>query len=171
MERTAKDFKERAEKEKMIGWHLRNCSICKSPIGYIFKEGSVYFDSSCNCSLIKTEPRLKSWEDIEAFYNMQSEAVKVGMDKDWGFKDNPDTWKVLEKLAKLGEIIEVGADLELKDEPNSYFTIKLGKGFKGDQDSLSEIQKIIATDLKDYPVIKKFRFEKDNLEIILKRKV
>lgn len=34
---------------KRLRWNVRPCSICGSPVGYIFVGGRVYFDPNCDC--------------------------------------------------------------------------------------------------------------------------
>lgn len=56
--------------EKELRWNIHDCSICGSLVGYIFKNGNAYYDSTCDCSFMDHEPDLRSWYDVENIIDM-----------------------------------------------------------------------------------------------------
>lgn len=85
--KTGEDFKKQALKHNISYWIMRNCSICDYPLKYVFENGEVYFDSSCNCTNFYNL-QLRSWENVANYYNMQTdENVIKEMDSFWKFDE------------------------------------------------------------------------------------
>lgn len=84
----ANDFKTQVDKLKLGHWPLRGCSICGYMIGYLFKDGGVFFDAGCDCvSYSSVQPR--TWEDVAKQYNDQtSQDTIYRYDLFWGFIDD-----------------------------------------------------------------------------------
>lgn len=91
--KTAQDFKEQAEKNKITWWNIHDCSMCGYPCGYLIHNGEVSYDNGCNCTGSENiNPR--TWEDIAGQYNMQSSPnIIQEYDKFWGFKPTQEASK------------------------------------------------------------------------------
>lgn len=77
---------ESAEKNGIMSWPLRNCSICGYTLSYYFDDGTVTFDSGYNC--VSGPPRItkESWKCIATHYNMQTSKEYIAkMDEFWKF--------------------------------------------------------------------------------------
>jgi len=46
---------------------LRTCSICSVPLYYFVHEGSLFFDSNCDCSSYCSDPKPSDWAELD-FY-------------------------------------------------------------------------------------------------------
>lgn len=62
-------FYEQVEKLGITFWQLGECSFCKYQVGFIFKNGEVYYDSGCNC--LPSKPFKRTWQHVADTYNMQ----------------------------------------------------------------------------------------------------
>lgn len=65
-------------------WVIRTCSMCEYPLGYVFKDGEVAFDSGCDC-VDRKHIETSSWVNVAATYNVQSDEVRKLFDEFWGF--------------------------------------------------------------------------------------
>ena len=60
---------------KIRWWGVRDCSICESPIGYVFEpNGNVFFDGSCDCSR-GSDLRPSSMNDVA--YHIERQDPKI----------------------------------------------------------------------------------------------
>ena len=64
--------------KKNIRWDMHDCCLCGSPVGYIFINGSAYFDSMCDCSTFDHEPEYRGWDEVQETIerNINSNMVK-----------------------------------------------------------------------------------------------
>lgn len=53
-------------------FHLRNCSICESPLSYLINNDVVYYDSSCGCTTYPQNLHESSLHDLLEVFNKQS---------------------------------------------------------------------------------------------------
>ena len=59
-------------------WTLRNCSICRAPLRYVF-GGEVTFDSNCDCGSGRAPVQIRSFASVAETMNMQSPSVRADM--------------------------------------------------------------------------------------------
>lgn len=69
---TPEEVQAEVEKRGITYWSLRNCSICGSPIGYLFERGEVGFDSNCDCTPYRSPIQLRDYHDVACQFNMQT---------------------------------------------------------------------------------------------------
>ncbi len=85
--RIPSEFQKAAEKHKIEAWLFRECSICNSPIGYRFRNGTVLFCGGCACS-DTYGPQRGTWADVADLYNMQTYPETIAkFDKFWHFDE------------------------------------------------------------------------------------
>lgn len=51
---------------------IRECSICRSPIGFVINGGKLYRDSDCDCTWGRSFPTICSWSDLAYGINIQT---------------------------------------------------------------------------------------------------
>ena len=68
---------------KFLSWIIRECSICNSPLRYLFapdlqdpNKPHVAFNGTCNCSRFPNDIRRRSIEDLTAHFNMQTPEIR-----------------------------------------------------------------------------------------------
>lgn len=85
--RTGEDFARASAEKRISEWRFRECSVCYSPIGYVFEDGMVGFDGSCGCTSARgVAPR--TWDDVARQYNMQTGPGTIAKyDAFWGFEE------------------------------------------------------------------------------------
>ena len=87
--KTRIDFQAAAFNKKPGKWVVRDCTICKYPLSYLFSENHerVAFDRGCDCSSIRGYNINEcSWEELSEYYNLQTnEKVIKTMNEFWGF--------------------------------------------------------------------------------------
>lgn len=83
----AENFKDQAEKLGILEWRLFSCSMCHTPIGFMFQvQGNpdVVYDSNCDCVTFTSPLQPRSWENVAKLYNMQENSEFIAeMDKFW----------------------------------------------------------------------------------------
>lgn len=87
--KTADDFRQAAQQRNIERWDTRICGICGEPVGYVFIDGHVYFDSCCGCSSYYTEPQRRTWDDVAELYQMNTHNLKwiEATNQFWGWGD------------------------------------------------------------------------------------
>ena len=84
MMRTAAEFERIVQERGKRKWRSRpGCFICNYPVGYVFKDGKVFWDPGCKC--LKGPLRERSWQDVADQYNQGGDLWKPEYDKYWGF--------------------------------------------------------------------------------------
>jgi hypothetical protein len=84
--RTADEFKEAAEVQGHTKWPIHKCSMCGYQCAFLFNAGEVSYDNGCNCVTFRTPPSRRTWDDVAAHYNRQSDAKVIEkMNRFWGF--------------------------------------------------------------------------------------
>ena len=68
--KTGEDFRRQVKDLGIKSWTLRECSMCETPLNFIFDGDDVYYDSNCECVTYRTIPQLRTYEDIADIYNM-----------------------------------------------------------------------------------------------------
>jgi len=54
-------------------WTFRHCSLCETPLPYLFAEGGrIAYDSSCDCGSYRSAPAMVSMEEFLTVFNRQS---------------------------------------------------------------------------------------------------
>ncbi len=80
---TETEVREKVKEKSIHYWRLRECSICDSPIGYIFMSGEaaadVAYDSNCDCVPYHTPLTPSSYSEIAAAFNRQTPEVRKKM--------------------------------------------------------------------------------------------
>lgn len=89
MEKTAVDFEKAVKEQGIRTWPVRKCSICDCPLYFNFHDdGSVSFDSNCNCVTYTAPLRPSSFDIVADVYNSQICPEVLGrMNKFWGFEN------------------------------------------------------------------------------------
>lgn len=86
-QRTGEELKAQSAQLGIVGWPVRNCSICRYELAYLFDGDLVAFDSGCNCVRYH-KIDLRTWAEVANHYNMQTNAdVIARYDRFWGFTD------------------------------------------------------------------------------------
>ncbi len=101
-EKTGLDFQNAAKIKRINSWHIRDCSMCKYPIKYLFAHDyeKVWIDTGCYCTRTQTI-RGSSWASIAENYNMQENEQYINeLNEFWGFdKEIKSGWiSVKDKL-------------------------------------------------------------------------
>lgn len=74
---TIKQLQESINKNNITSWSPRCCSICNAPLSYYFTNNQeVYFDSSCDCTIWHSDPRLTNLEELIQIYNRADKQFK-----------------------------------------------------------------------------------------------
>ena len=84
--RTAQEFAEAIKNLGVTELAIRDCSICRYPLKYLFVGNDVFYDAGCWC--VMDGPRIdpRSHQDLADFYNNQtSQSVIENLDKTFGF--------------------------------------------------------------------------------------
>jgi hypothetical protein len=76
MNKLPDDFMEIVEIKKIKAWAVNACSICNEPFYFMFRQGNVYFDDTCECSP-RDKSRNSSWGEVAKVYNSQQDPVLV----------------------------------------------------------------------------------------------
>lgn len=89
--KTAKDFEDVIKNRgpQFQQWNIHDCSICGYPCGYVFENGHVRYDSSCDCVKYGSSIKYRTYQEIADHYNMEDhvDCIKE-MNKYWGFSDD-----------------------------------------------------------------------------------
>lgn len=67
---TAEEIEQTIQQKNLSNWFNGSCSICDCEYGYLFKDGRVFFTSSCHCAI--SYPRESSHQAIADHINMQT---------------------------------------------------------------------------------------------------
>ena len=65
--KTGVDFREAVRRHKLETFEVRHCSICGTPVKFLFKDNHIFFDGSCSCA--KGIPQERSWDELAEMYN------------------------------------------------------------------------------------------------------
>lgn len=88
--RSPVEFENAARERGIVEWRLRGCSICDYQVGYVFRDGDVYWDAGCYCSRIMPPLEPRTSQDVADHYNMQTHPDVIrGYDEFWGFERTP----------------------------------------------------------------------------------
>lgn len=69
-------FMEIVEIKKIKAWQIGQCDKCKEGIYFMFRQGKVYFDETCDCSP-RDKSRVASWAEVaETFNSAKNPKVK-----------------------------------------------------------------------------------------------
>lgn len=79
MKVTAEQVREAVQKSGRTFWPLHSCSICKTPVGYIFNGDYIGYSSACDCTRYDAGPRPSSWQDLADTVNRQTDEVSERM--------------------------------------------------------------------------------------------
>lgn len=87
MSRSIEEFQQAAHDRVITRWAIHRCSICNYPCAYEFyANGSVGYDSACDCVRAPLFDQSRSWADVADHYNMQTHPnVIAEYDAFWGF--------------------------------------------------------------------------------------
>lgn len=85
--KTGEDFKKQAKDHNLTSWPIRPCTFCEVEIGYEFRNGEPFFNSSCGCGLPPSPLQPRTWDAVAKQYNTQtSPKVIEKMDEFWHFE-------------------------------------------------------------------------------------
>jgi hypothetical protein len=73
---TAEQVQEAVAKAGLTRIELRDCSICRTSIGYSVSNGDLYFHSACGCSW--SPPEARKWQDAADHINRQTRTGRWG---------------------------------------------------------------------------------------------
>ncbi|MBA6232220.1 MULTISPECIES: hypothetical protein [unclassified Colwellia] len=62
------DFIEIVEIKKIKVWAVKKCTKCNESFYFMFRQGSVFYDNSCDCSQ-RDKSRKSSWGEVAEVYN------------------------------------------------------------------------------------------------------
>lgn len=85
--KTASDFQQAAQEKNIEGWFFRSCSICTCPVGFVFRDGRVFFDGNCDCGSWHSDLAPRTWDEVAELYNAQTHPETIAaFNKYWGFE-------------------------------------------------------------------------------------
>ena len=77
------DFMEIVKIKKIKAWEVNRCSKCNEAFYFMFRQGSVFYDDSCDCSP-RDKSRKSSWGEVaETFNNAKSEELTEKYHQFW----------------------------------------------------------------------------------------
>lgn len=76
---TVEDLQRIVQENNITAWSFRECFICEFPLFFLFCKNKVFFDSSCNCVSISTEPEERTWNTLINIFNMQLPEIRKRM--------------------------------------------------------------------------------------------
>ena len=74
---TAEQVRDVIAERQVTEWPLRACARCGEPVAYVFRNGLVFFDPACGCSLKPME--LRTWREVTDTLNMQTPEIRARM--------------------------------------------------------------------------------------------
>lgn len=84
MQRSAEEFKAQATALDRDHWTIRDCGLCGYPLSYIFHDdGSVSFDSGCNCCGGGPTLSPRTWDEIAEHYNRNQPERNPEITREW----------------------------------------------------------------------------------------
>src|SRR3954453_16956894 len=74
---TAEQVRDAIAERQITEWPLRACARCGEPVAYVFRNGLVFFDPACGCSLRAME--LRTWREVADTLNRQTPEIRARM--------------------------------------------------------------------------------------------
>ena len=62
------DFMEIVEIKKIRAWPVNSCGKCDVPFYFMFRQGNVFYDDSCDC-FDRDKSRKSSWGEVAKVFN------------------------------------------------------------------------------------------------------
>jgi hypothetical protein len=83
MNKLPDDFIEIVEIKKIKSWSVDNCTKCNYPFYFMFRQGNVFYDDSCDC-IDRDKSRKSTWGEVaETFNNTKSEELAEKYHQFW----------------------------------------------------------------------------------------
>ncbi|PCH93822.1 MAG: hypothetical protein COB83_13085 [Gammaproteobacteria bacterium] len=74
MNKLPDDFKEIVKIKKIRAWSVDECAKCHAKFNFMFRQGKVFFDGTCDCSP-RDKSRISTWGEVAEVYNNQQSLV------------------------------------------------------------------------------------------------